>query len=403
MNPLDPVIVDAVRTPIGRIRGALKDVRPDDLAAAALAALVARVPVPPESIDDVLMGCANQAGEDNRNVARMALLLAGLPQSVPGATVNRLCGSGMEAVWTAARSIRAGEGEIFLAGGVESMTRAPLAMMKGAEPFQGGPATLFDTSLGWRFPNPAMEKLFPLEGMGETAENLAERFGLSRADQDAFALASHQKAVDAQDAGAFAGELVPVTILQRKGPPAIVAVDEGPRRDTTLEKLGKLAPAFRAGGTVTAGNSSSLNDGAAALFVCSRRRAGALGLRPLARIVSAAAAGVDPRIMGIGPVPAARKALERAGIGVADLDLVELNEAFAAVGLATIRELGLDAARVNVHGGAIALGHPLGCSGARILTTLVHAMRARRARYGLAAMCIGVGQGIAMVVERLEA
>ncbi|MBI3890480.1 MAG: acetyl-CoA C-acyltransferase [Candidatus Wallbacteria bacterium] len=398
-SDLDPVIVDAVRTPIGRIRGVLKDVRADDLAAVALAAVVKRTGVGPETIDDVLLGCANQAGEDNRNVARMALLLAGLPQSVPGVTLNRLCGSGLEAVWTAARSIRSGEGELFLAGGVESMTRAPLAMMKGAEPFAGGPATLFDTSLGWRFPNPRMEKLFPLEGMGETAENLAERFGLSRREQDAFALASHQKAVAAQDEGCFASELVPVEIPQRRGPSVVVTADEGPRRDTTLERLAELKPAFRPGGTVTAGNSSSLNDGAAALVVCSRRRARDMGLRPIARILGAAAAGVDPRYMGIGPVPAARTALARAGVTTGKLDLIELNEAFAAVGLACIRELALDEARVNVHGGAIALGHPLGCSGARILTTLVHAMRRRSARLGLAAMCIGVGQGIAMVVE----
>ena len=397
----DAVIIDAVRTPIGRFRGALKDVRPDDLAAHALRSLVARTRVPVELIDDVYLGCANQAGEDNRNVSRMALLLAGLPQSVPGATVNRLCGSGLEAILMAARAIRAGEGDVFLAGGVESMTRAPYSMPKASGPFPNGNLTVYDTSLGWRYPNPKLEALFPLEAMGETAENLVERYHIGREEQDAFALASHEKAVAAQKAGRFAGEIVPVEIAQGKGkPPIVFDRDEGPRDDSTLEALGKLSPVFRKGGSVTAANSSGLNDGAAALLITSEARAKELGLMPMARIVGGAAAGVDPRFMGIGPVPATRRVLDRAGWSLADLDLAELNEAFAAQSLAVLRELeALPADRVNVNGGAIALGHPLGCSGARIACTLVHELKRRGARRGLATMCIGVGQGIAALFE----
>jgi acetyl-CoA C-acetyltransferase len=394
------VLIDAVRTPIGRFRGALKDVRPDDLASYAIAALVERTKLLPETIDDVYLGCANQAGEDNRNVARMASLLAGLPQSVPGATVNRLCGSGLEAILMAARSIRAGEGEVFIAGGVESMTRAPYSMPKASGPFPNGNLTVYDTSLGWRYPNPRMEALFPLEAMGETAENLVEKFQIARASQDAFALGSHIKASAAQQAGRFRDELVPVEIAQGKGkPPIVVSSDEGPRGDSSLEALAKLPAVFRKGGSVSAGNSSGLNDGAAAVLVMSEARAKTLGLKPMARIVAGASAGVDPRYMGIGPVPATRKALDRAGWALEDVDLVELNEAFAAQALAVLRELPIPEERLNVNGGSIALGHPLGCSGARIVTTLVHEMRRRGAKRGLATMCIGVGQGIAGLFE----
>jgi acetyl-CoA acyltransferase len=393
-------IMDAVRTPIGKHRGALKDVRPDDLAGGILAALLKRNPVEPARIDEVYLGCANQAGEDNRNVARMAVLLAGIPQTVPAATVNRLCGSGLEAVVQATRMIRSGEAEIVLAGGVESMTRAPWSMPKPPEGFATGKWELYDTSLGWRYPNPRLAEQFPLEQMGETAENVAERWKIAREEQDAFALASHQKAVVAQQGGRFAEELVPVEVAQKKGPPSRVTADEGPRVDTSLEKLSALKPAFRQGGTVTAGNSSSLNDGAAAVLLVSARVAKELGKPPLARVVSSGTAGVDPRIMGIGPVPASKKALERAGWAPRDVDLVEINEAFAAQSIACVRDLGLDPARVNVNGGAIALGHPLGASGARILATLLHEMTRRHARTGLATMCIGVGQGIAVAVER---
>ena len=395
-------VVDAVRTPIGRHRGALKDVRADDLAAIAIRALVERTGVPGEAIDDVILGCANQAGEDNRNVARMALLLAGLPQSVPGATVNRLCGSGLEAILTAARAIAAGDGDLFIAGGVESMTRAPWVMPKASGPFPSGNVTVYDSSLGWRFPNPRLEALFPLEAMGETAENLVERYGLSREAQDRFAVASHEKAVAAQQAGRFADEICPAVVPQGKGKePLRVVDDEGPRADSNLAALRKLAPAFRQGGTVTAGNSSTLNDGAAAVLVASEGKLRELGLAPLARVVTGAASGVDPRHMGIGPVPATGKALARAGWTIDQLDLVELNEAFAAQSLAVLHDLpGLDPARVNVNGGAIALGHPLGCSGARIVATLLHELRRRGGRRALATMCIGVGQGIAALFER---
>jgi len=394
------VIVDALRTPIGRFRGGLAGVRPDDLAGLAIGEIVRRHRVPADEIDDVIFGCANQAGEDNRNVARMGLLLAGLPQSVPGVTVNRLCGSGLEALLTCARAIRAGEGDLFVAGGVESMTRAPWVMPKASAPWPNGNVTVYDTSLGWRFPNEQMKKLFPLEAMGETAENLVERFGLTRVEQDQFALESHQKALAAQAAGRFADEIIAVTVPgAKKGESVRVDRDEGPRADTTLEKLARLEPAFRPGGTVTAGNSSTLNDGAAALLVTSEERARKMGWRPLARVVAGAAGGVDPRYMGIGPVPATLKALTRAGWAASDLGLAELNEAFAAQVLACLRQLPLERQRVNVNGGAVALGHPLGCSGARIAGTLVHEMRRRGVQRGLATMCIGVGQGIAALFE----
>jgi acetyl-CoA acyltransferase len=400
------LLLSAVRTPVGRHRGMLSTVRPDDLAAQALAALLARTGVPAARIDEVLLGCANQAGEDNRNVARMATLLAGMPYEVPAVTVNRLCGSGLEAVVQGGRAIATGDADLVIAGGVESMTRAPWVLGKPAEAFAGGPQVIFDTSLGWRFPNPKLAARFPLEQMGETAENVAERWQVSRADQDAFALESHRRAVAAQKEGRFDAELVPVEMppgkKEAKGAPRqLVTADEGPRADTSLEKLAQLKPVFREGGTVTAGNSSPLNDGAAVLLLGTADRAKELGLVPLGRIVASASAGVDPRVMGIGPVPASRKALARAGWSAANLDLVELNEAFAAQSLACLRELELDPAKVNVNGGAIALGHPLGASGARILTTLLHEMKRRGAQRGLAAMCIGVGQGIAALVERI--
>ncbi len=396
----EALIIDAVRTPIGKHRGALKDVRSDDLAAGVIRALLARSGIDPGRVDEVYLGCANQAGEDNRNVARMAVLLAGMPSSVPAATVNRLCGSGMEAVIQGCRMIRLGEAEIVIAGGVESMTRAPWSMPKPPEGYPTGKWELFDTSLGWRYPNPKLAALFPLEQMGETAENVAALTKISRAEQDAFALASHQKAIAAIKAGRFGAELAAVEVPQRQGPPVLVAQDEGPREDTTLEKLLTLKPAFREGGTVTAGNSSTLNDGASAVLLMSAKAAAELKKVPLARWVSSGTAGVDPRTMGLGPVPASKKALERAGWSAAQLDLVELNEAFAVQALACIRELGLDGSKVNVNGGGIALGHPLGSSGARILTTLVHEMARRGSTRGLATMCIGVGQGIAITVER---
>jgi acetyl-CoA C-acetyltransferase len=399
MSNYEAVIVDAVRTPIGRFRGALKDVRADDLAAHVIGAIVARNRVPADEIDDVVFGCANQAGEDNRNVARMGLLLAGLPQSISGLTVNRLCGSGLEAVLTCARAIRAGEGDLFVAGGVESMTRAPFVMPKPGVGFPNGNVTVFDTSLGWRFPNERMKKMFPLEAMGETAENLQEKYSIPREEQDRFALSSHEKAVAAEKAGRFSDERVEIAGSDEKGRATAVAADEGPRADTSLEKLAKLQPVFRAGGTVTAGNSSGLNDGAATVLVCSMERARKMGWKPIARVVAGAAAGVDPRTMGIGPVPATRKALARAGWTLESLDLAELNEAFAVQVLSCLRELRIPAEKVNVNGGAIALGHPLGCSGARIVGTLVHEMRRRGARRGLATMCIGVGQGIAGLFE----
>jgi len=394
------VIVEAVRTPIGKHGGALKDVRPDDLAALVITELLRRAQTDPETIEDVYFGAANQAGEDNRNVARMAALLAGLPVEVGGATVNRLCGSGLQAVVSAAREIQTNCGDCFVAGGVESMTRAPYVLEKPEAGFQRGPRTLHDTTLGWRMINPRLAERYPPLSMGETAEVVARRYAVSRERQDRFALDSHRRAVMAQEACRFAEELVPVPVSGSAGQLTQVLRDEGPRPDTSLEKLAALKPIFQRDGTVTAGNSSPLNDGAAALLLMSEQRARSEGRQPLATIVSAGAAGVDPSCMGIGPIPAGRKALQRAGIGVRELDVIELNEAFASQALVCIDELGLDPARVNPNGGAIALGHPLGCSGARLLTTLVYELRRRDARYGLATMCIGVGQGIAVVVER---
>jgi 3-oxoadipyl-CoA thiolase len=399
-------IVDAVRTPVGRYGGALAGVRPDDLAALAIRAVVDRSGVDPALIEDVILGCANQAGEDNRNVARMAALLAGLPVEVAGQTVNRLCGSGLQAINAAAHAIGADDGDVFIAGGVESMTRAPYVLGKAEAAWDRGARELQDTTLGWRFPNPRLSALHHPYTMGETAENVVARYGstndVTRERQDAFALRSHQRAVAAIEGGLFDGQIVPVPVPQRKGDPVVVTRDEHPRADTSMEALAKLRAAFREGGSVTAGNSSGINDGAAATLVVEANRARELGLKPLARVVSTAVAGVDPAVMGIGPVPATRKALARAGITAADLDLVELNEAFASQSVVCMDELGLDPERVNVNGGAIALGHPLGASGARLMTMLVHELRRREGRYGLATMCIGVGQGIATVVERID-
>lgn len=414
-------IVGAVRTPIGRHGGALSTVRPDDLGALALEALVERTGISPREVEDVYFGCANQAGEDNRNVARMSLLLAGFPEHVCGATVNRLCGSGLEAISEAARAVMLGEAEVYVGGGVESMSRAPWVMPKPERAFPTGHQKIYDTTLGWRLVNPKMEEMGHTDSLGMTAENLAEEryhltseeqepdrlaegYDISREKQDLFALRSHQKAVTAIDGKRFREEIVPVEVKTRKEVKPVEA-DEGPRRDTSLEKLSKLKPVFKKDGTVTAGNSSPLNDGAAAVLVVSRDYAESHGLEPLAKIKSIAVAGVPPRVMGIGPVPATQKALQRAGISFDELDLIELNEAFAAQSLAVLYEWGMDPEdeRLNPNGGAIALGHPLGCSGARILTTLVHEMRRREeARYGLATMCIGVGQGIAMVLEKVE-
>ncbi|MCC7382143.1 MAG: thiolase family protein [Deltaproteobacteria bacterium] len=395
-------ILDALRTPIGRHRGGLKDVRPDDLLATVLRAALDRNGISGAMVDEVISGCANQAGEDNRNVARMGLLLAGMPNSVPGVTVNRLCASGLEAINQGARQIAVGEADLVLAGGVESMTRAPLVMGKPSDAFEGGNRTVYDTSLGWRFPNPRMEELFPLEAMGETAENLAEQVGVTREDQDRFALDSHRKAIDAEVTGRFKSERVPVHVAGKKDEVTIVEKDEGPRPDTSLDKLASLRPAFRKKGTVTAGNSSTLNDGAACVVLASSSVLKSLGRPPLARWVGAQSAGVNPRIMGIGPVPAIEKLLPRHGLKLDQIDLIELNEAFAAQSLAVLSRLNAGpeiAARVNVNGGAIALGHPLGASGARILTTLVHEMKRRRAKRGLATLCVGVGQGVATLVE----
>ena len=395
----DAFVVDAVRTPMGSFGGALASVRPDDLAAHAIKALIDRTGVRGEAVDDVVWGAANQAGEDNRNVARMALLLAGLPVEVPGVTVNRLCGSGLEAVNAAYREIRSEEAEIAIAGGSESMTRAPFVLAKAERAYDRTPH-IHDTSIGWRFINPKMKERFGTHAMGETAEIIGREYEISRSEQDAFALESHRRAVEARDRGLFDAEITPIEVPQRKGEPVTIERDEPPRPDSNLEKLARLKPAFEEGGTVTAGNSSGLNDGAAAVLVASEASVREHGWKPLARIVTSAVFGVEPRRMGIGPVHATRKALKRAGLTLDDIDLIELNEAFAAQSLACIKELGLDRDRVNVNGGAIALGHPLGCSGARILTTLVHEMQRREARYGLATMCIGVGQGIATIVER---
>ena len=385
------VVLSAVRTPVARYGGALAGARADDLAAAVISAAVERAGIDADAIEDIYFGCANQAGEDNRNVARMAALLAGLPQSVAGVTLNRLCASGLSAVVSACHAVAAGDGELFVAGGVESMTRAPLVMAKPDRGYPRGNQVVYDTTLGWRFPNPRMEAMFPLESMGETGENVAERYGVTRADQDAFALDSQRRWAAATSAGKFDDELMPI---------GEAAHDEHPRPDTSAEKLATLKPAFRANGTVTAGNSSGINDGAAALVIASEERARTLGVEPLGGFVASAVAGVDPRVMGIGPVPAVRKLLARTGLQPGDLDLVELNEAFASQSLVVIRELGLDPERVNVNGGAIAIGHPLGMSGARLVVTLLHELRRRGGRYGLATLCVGVGQGQAALFER---
>ena len=400
----EAVIVSAVRTPIGRHGGVLKDVRPDDMAGLVLAEAVKRAGIDAALVEEVCLGCANQAGEDNRNVARMATLLAGFPESVAAVTFNRLCASGLAAVNAAARAIKVGEGDVYVAGGVESMTRAPYSVPKTARPFAMGNATAWDTSIGWRYPNRRLKEMVGNDSMGETAENVREAASISRADQDAFAFESHRRAVAAIESGKFSEEILPVSVPQRKGDPVIVSRDEHPRPDTSMEALGKLRPAFRRDGTVTAGNSSGINDGAAALVLMSAEKARELGAKPMARIVSSAAAGVAPRVMGLGPVPATRKALGRAGLSLEDIGLIELNEAFAAQALAVMRELGMRPEITNVNGGAVALGHPLGCSGARILCTLVHEMRRRapeagRPYYGLATLCVGVGQGEATVVE----
>jgi len=403
----EAVIIDAVRTPIGALGGALAPVRPDDLAALVLKAIVERTGIDPGIVEEVYMGCANQAGEDNRNVARMATLLADFPVSIPAVTFNRLCASGLNAVNQAMRAIKAGEGEVYIAGGVESMSRAPYSVPKPERAYPWGNQTMWDTTLGWRYPHPKMEEKYGTEAMGETAENIYDEIPISREEQDAFSLESHRRAIAAIDSGRFAEEIVPVEIPQRKGEPVVVDTDERPRRDTTMEALGRLRPAFRKNGTVTAGNSSGLNDGAAAVLVMSASKAGELGLKPMVRILASAAAGVPPRTMGLGPVPATRKALERAGLKLDQIGLIELNEAFAVQSLAVMKELGMRPEITNVNGGAIALGHPLGCSGARILTTLVHEMRRRapgeaRPYYGLATLCVGVGQGEATIVEWVD-
>jgi 3-oxoadipyl-CoA thiolase len=395
-------IVDAVRTPIGRYGGALAGVRPDDLAALVLRAIVERTGLEPAVVEDVILGCANQAGEDNRNVARMALLLAGYPVEVAGLTVNRLCGSGLQAINSAAHAIAVGDGDVFVAGGVESMSRAPFVMLKPEAAYERGTRELVDSTLGWRFVNPKLDAVHPAISLGETAECVADDWQVTRERQDAFAAESQRRAVAAIEGGRFDGQLVPVPVPRRSGDPVLVARDEHPRPDTTAEGLAKLKPAFRAGGTVTAGNASGINDGAAAVLVVEAERARALGLGPMARVLATAVAGVDPRVMGIGPVPAVRRALGRAGLAAGDLDVVELNEAFASQSVACIDELGLDPVVVNPNGGAIALGHPLGASGARLVTMLVHELARTGGRYGLAAMCIGVGQGIATVVERVD-
>ncbi len=398
MTDRQVVIVEAVRTPVGRYAGALKDVRPDDLAALVIRSVIERSGIDPASVEDVFFGAANQAGEDNRNVARMAALMAGLPIETAGCTVNRLCASGLEAINQAAMAIKCNLGDVFLAGGVESMSRAPLALSK-PEYAMDRSQQLFDTTFGWRFINPKLAAMHSPLAMGETAENVVDSHKISREDQDAFALQSHQRALAARDQGRFDDQIVPVSIPQPKRPPIVVDRDEGPRPDTTLEKLSRLKPVFREGGTVTAGNSTGINDGAAAVLVMERKAAEKAGLKPLARWLTCAVAGVEPERMGLGPIPATRKALKRAGLKIADLDLIELNEAFAAQSLACIRELGLDQAKTNVNGGAIALGHPLGSTGARLMTTLLHEMQRQDSRYGLVSMCVGVGQGIATIVE----
>ena len=397
----DAVIVDAVRTPVGRYNGVLRDVRPDDLAAHVIKELIRRTGIDPNQIEDVIFGASNQAGEDNRNVARMALLLAGLPVAVAGQTVNRLCGSGMQAVASAAQAIKVGEGDVLIAGGVESMTRAPFVMAKPHAAFPRGEVKLHDTTLGWRFTNPKLAESYPPFSMGETAENVAERFRVTREEQDRFALLSHQRAVRAITEGRFKDEIVPVVIPQPSGAPVVVDTDEHPRADTTLEKLAALRPVFKKDGSVTAGNSSGINDGAAAVLLVSAEAAERLNLTPMARVIASAVAGVDPAYMGLGPIPATRKVLERTGLTIDDMAVVELNEAFAAQVLPCIRELKIPPDKLNPNGGAIAMGHPIGFSGARLVTTLVHELRRRKGRFGLATMCIGVGQGIALVVENL--
>jgi 3-oxoadipyl-CoA thiolase len=409
------VFIEAARTPVGRHGGALSAVRPDDLAALVIKEVITRASIDPSIIEDVYLGCTNQAGEDNRNVARMAVLLAGLPYSVAGVTINRLCASGLDAINQAARAIKCGEGDVFIAGGVESMSRAPWAVPKAEHPFPTGNVTMYDTTIGWRFPNPKMEAIIPLEGMGETAENIYKETGISREEQDAFALESQRRTAAAIEAGRFKDEIVPVPIPQRRGPPVWVDMDEHPRiaidadgkvqLTTSAESLANLRPVFREGGTVTAGTSSGINDGAAALLLMSEEKAKELGLEPMARWVTSAVAGVNPRTMGYGPIPATRKALQRAGLTVEELDLIELNEAFAVQALACIKELGLDITKTNVNGGAVALGHPLGCTGARLMVTLLHEMQRRalageKMRYGLATLCVGVGQGCSTIVER---
>ena len=397
----DALIIDAVRTPVGRHGGALAAVRPDDLAALALKALIDRTKIDPAMVEEVYMGCANQAGEDNRNVARMAAILAGFPYDIPALTFNRLCASSLAAINTAARAIKAGDGEIYIAGGVESMSRAPWSFPKSTAAFPFGNVTAYDTALGWRYPNEKMQALFPLESMGETAENIYERQSdITREEQDRFAYESQMKAKAAIESGRFKDEIVPVIIPQRKGDPLVVDTDEHPRPDTTLEGLAKLKPAFRKNGTVTAGNASGLNDGAAAVLLMTAERAQELGLRPMARILAGAAAGVDPRVMGLGPIPATRKALNRAGLTIDQIELFEINEAFAVQSIACARELGIPSEKINVNGGAIALGHPIGASGCRILVTLLHEMIRRDARKGLASLCIGGGMGVALAVER---
>jgi 3-oxoadipyl-CoA thiolase len=398
----EAVIVEAVRTPMGRHGGILKDIRTDDLAAYIIAKMVAKTGINKEEIEDVYFGCTNQAGEDSRNVARNAALLAGLPYTIPGATINRLCGSGLEAINQAVHSIQTENGDLYVAGGVESMTRGPWVMGKPANAFQRGDVNLFDSSLGWRFPNKRMGELYSLINNGETAENVAEKYNISREDQDKLSLASHQKAIAAQQSGRFKEELIPFEIPQRNGKTLVLDKDENPRSDSTLEILGKLQASFKKGGSVTAGNSSPLSDGAAAVLVTTPEKAAQLKLKPLARVIASAAAGVHPNYMGIGPIPATQKALKRAGLTIDQIDLVELNEAFASQVLACAHELGIDLNKLNVNGGAIALGHPLGCSGARMMATLVHEMQKRGSRYGLATMCIGVGQGIATIVERVH-
>lgn len=398
MESREAVIVEAVRTPVGRYNGVLRNIRPDDMAALVIRETIDRSGIDPALVEDVLFGASNQAGEDNRNVARMASLLAGFPVEVAGCTINRLCGSGLEAVNQAAMAIKTGMGDIFIAGGVESMSRSPLVLSKPETAFDRT-QQIFDSTIGWRFINPKLAPLHPPVSMGETAENVAESYGIEREDQDRFALESHRRATEAQKTGVFDDEIVPVVIPQRKNDPEVVDRDEGPRPDTSLEKLARLKPVFREGGSVTAGNSSSINDGAAALLVMEAKRATALGLKPLARWVASAVSGVEPELMGLGPIPATRKVLERTGLTLDAIDLIELNEAFAAQSLACIRELKLDMEKTNVNGGAIALGHPLGSTGARLMVTLLHEMRRRKVQRGLVTMCIGVGQGIATIVE----